>query len=111
MSSKPPRPAGMKVAESLTPTQRLSLDSMRSPSVPTSAAATPNARAFGTLNCVSGRNAHETRHEPKIEPKSPSQLLFGEMVGQSLWVCPRRRCALTPNAKPPMSEIFTMAIT
>ena len=111
MSRKPPRPAGMKVAESLTPTQRLSFDSIRSPSVPTSAATTPNARAFGTPKCVTGRNAHEMRHEPKTEPKSPSQLLFGETVGHSLCVRPRSFCAPTPNAKPPMSEIFTMAIT
>ena len=39
-------PAGMKVEESFTPTQRLNFDSTRSPNVPTSAAVTPNASAY-----------------------------------------------------------------
>ncbi len=72
------------VEESLTPTQRLNFDSTRSPAVPTSAAVTPHASDLTTPKPVAPIKQHETRHDAKTEPKSPSQLLFGEIVGHSL---------------------------
>ena len=77
-------PAGMNTAESLTPISRLILLSARSPRVPSTAAATPNARDNSTPNDVTGMNRHDMRHDAKTEPAMPSQLLPGEIDGQIL---------------------------
>ena len=113
MSRKPPIPFVIfMVEESLTPTQRLNLDSTRSPNVPTSAAVTPQTSDLTIPKCVPPIKQHETRQEAKTDPASPSQLLFGEIVGQSLWLPPFISFAeVSPNAKPPTSENFTTATT
>ena len=85
ISRMPPMPlVSFQVEESFTPTQRLNFDSMRSPVVPKIAAASPKSAALPGAKCVAGINASETRVENTMDPTSPSQLLPGEIVGQSL---------------------------
>ena len=100
------------VEESFTPTQRLNFDSTRSPAVPSSAAAAPKASDFPQPKPVAPMKRQETSEDTATEPNSPSQLLFGEIVGQSLWLPPFISFAeVSPNANPPTSENLTMAIT
>ena len=107
------KPTGKDVPTALPDKNRCSvLLHTRSPAVPTSAAVTPHASDLTTLKPVAPIKQHETKHDAKTEPKSPSQLLFGEIVGQSLWLPPFISFAeVRPNAKPPTSENLTMAIT
>ena len=89
MSRKPPMPFVIFIVdESFTPTHRLNFDSTRSPHVPTTAAVTPQTSDFARLKPVAPMKALETRQEATIEPQNPSQLLFGEIVGHSLWLPP-----------------------
>src|SRR5574344_2536907 len=113
MSRKPPMPLVIFIVEeSLTPTQRLKTDSIRSPIVPTHAAVTPSASDRLQPKPVTPMNAQDAPHEAKTDPRSPSQLLLGETVGHILWLPPAITFAeVSPKANPPTSENLMTAMT
>ena len=81
-SSMPPCP-GSSLPLSLAPKARLSIDSERSPSGPTTPAAPPIAAAAQSGTACKKRSCMPT--PPAIEasrpPMAPSQVLLGEMRG------------------------------